>query len=147
MRTLAPVLALLALGLGGCSLVLPVAAVVTYPLDKKATFEEAQHRYTTNIRYGLYEDALPFVEPELQPQFQGAIRRFRELRFSDYAVESIDIDAARTQATAVVRYRGYSLSSPLERELRIVQRWRRKVPTNHWYVTPDFGAFLPRDES
>ena len=142
MRFLAPLLALSAWLLGGCAVLMPVAEVVTYPLDKKATFEEAQKKYTTNIRFGLYEEAKPFVEPELQPRFQEAMHRFRELRFSDYTTESIDINPARTEATAVVRYRGYWLSSPFEREMRVVQRWRRQVPTHDWYVTPDFDALL-----
>ena len=34
------------------------------------------------------------------------------------------------------------LSSPFEREMRVVQRWRRQVPTHNWYVTPDFDALL-----
>jgi hypothetical protein len=142
MRFLAPLLALSTCLLGGCAVFLQGAAVATYPLDKKATFEEAQHRYTTNIRFLLFEDAKPFVEPELQPRFQEAMDRFRELRFSDYSIESLDINPARTEATAVVRFRGYSLSSPFEREIRVVQRWRRQVPTQNWYVTPDFDTLL-----
>jgi hypothetical protein len=142
MRLLVPLLALSTWLLGGCSVLMPVAAVATYPLDKKATFEEAQHRYTTNIRFGLFEEAKPFVEPELQPRFQEAMHDFRELRFSDYAIESIDINPARTKATAVVRYRGYWLASPFEREMRVVQQWRRQVPTQNWYVTPDFDTML-----
>ena len=75
-------------------------------------------------------------------RFQEEMDRFRELRFSDYSTESIDINPGRTQATAVVRFRGYWLSSPFEREIRVVQRWRRQVPTQNWYVTPDFDALL-----
>ena len=142
MRFLVPLLALSAWLLGGCAVLMQGAAVATYPLDKKGTFEEIQQHYTSNIRFGLFEDAKPFVEPELQPRFQEAMDRFRELRFSDYATESIDINPARTQATAVVRFRGYSLSSPFEREIRVVQRWRRQVPTQNWYVTPDFDTLL-----
>ena len=143
MRFLVLLLALSACLLGGCGAVLlQGAAVATYPLDKAGTFKEAQHLYPSNIRFGLFEEAKPFVEPELQPRFQEAMNRFRELRFSDYSTESIDINPARTEATAVVRYRGYSLSSPFEREIRIVQRWRRQVPTQNWYVTPDFDTLL-----
>jgi hypothetical protein len=142
MRFLVSLLALSTWLISGCSVVMPVAEVVTYPLDKKATFKEAQHRYTTNIRFGLFEDAKPFVEPQLQPRFQESMNRFRELRFSDYSIESIDINPARTQATAVVLFRGYWLSSPFEREIRVVQRWRRQVPTQNWYVTPDFDTLL-----
>ncbi len=142
MRFLIPLLALSTCLLGGCAVLMQGAAVATYPLDKKGTFTEAQHRYTTNIRFGLFEEAKPFVEPELQPRFQEAMHRFRELRFSDYSIESLDINPARTEATAVVLFRGYSLSSPFEREIRVVQRWRRQVPTHNWYVTPDFDALL-----
>jgi len=142
MRFLIPLLALSTCLLGGCAVLMQGAAVATYPLDKKGTFAEAQHRYTTNIRFGLFEDAKPFVEPQLQPRFQEAMTRFRELRLSDYSTESIDINAGRTQATAVVLFRGYSLSSPFEREIRVVQQWRRQVPTQNWYVTPDFDALL-----
>ena len=139
-----PLLGLFALlpALGGCAVLFPVAAVATYPLDKKATFEEAQERYTSNIRFGLYDDALPFVEPELQPRFRAALGELHEVRFSDYLVESVDLDKARTRATVVVRYRGYWLSSPFEREVRITQRWRRRLPTQNWYVTPDFDSLV-----
>jgi hypothetical protein len=142
MRLLVSLLALSACLLSGCAVGLGIAEVVTYPLDKKETFKEAQKKYTANIRYGLFEDAKPFVEPELQPRFQEAIARFRELRLSDFRIESIDIDRAKTSATAVVQYRGYWLSSPFEREIRVVQRWRRQVPTQNWYVTPDFDTLL-----
>jgi len=142
MRFLILLLALSTCLLGGCAVLMQGAAVATYPLDKKGTFADAQHRYTTNIRFGLFEDAKAFVEPQLQPRFQEAMTRFRELRLSDYSTESIDINAGRTEATAVVLFRGYSLSSPFEREIRVVQRWRRQVPSQNWYVTPDFDALL-----
>jgi hypothetical protein len=142
MRSLASLLVLSAFLLGGCGPKVGIAEVAAYPLDKKETLKEAQKRYTANIRYGLFEDATPFVEPELQPRFQEAIPRFRELRLSDFRIESIDIDPARTRATAVVQYRGYWLSSPYEREIRVVQHWRRQVPTQNWYVTPDFDTLL-----
>jgi len=119
-----------------------VAAVATYPFDKKGTFEDIQAWYTQNIRYGLYEKAVPVVEPELQPEFRQAIARLKELRMSDSVLESLDINATRTRATAVVRYRGYFLSSPFEREVRVVQQWRREVPTQRWYVTPPLEALL-----
>jgi len=142
MRLLIPLLLVASLAFAGCVMQMPGGSVAVYPLDNKKTFEEAQKRYTVNIRFGMYEDALPFVEPELQPRFQQAIRELRELRFSDYHIENIEIDSLRTEATATVLYRGYWLSSPFEQEIRVVQRWRRVVPTNDWYVTPDFKRML-----
>ena len=136
------VVALSTSALIGCSLVLPVIGVATYPLDKQGKFEEAQEKYTSNLRYGLYDDAREFVEPEFQARFSEATHRFRELRLSDYRVESIDMDPLRSEAVAVVVFRGYWLSSPYEREMRVVQRWRRVLPTQNWFVTPDLEAMI-----
>lgn len=137
------VLAVLACAaLPGCAVIWPFAAAVTAPMDKKGTFEEIQARYTANIRYGLLEEALPLVEPELQPRFREAMQRLRELRLSESVVESIEIDPARTRATAWVLYRGYWLSSPFEREVRVEQQWRRAAPSQRWYVTPPLDALL-----
>lgn len=142
MRVLVIFTVLSSVVLAGCSVLLPVVGAATYPLDKQGTFEEAQQSYTSNLRYGLYDDAKPFVEPELQARFEAETRRFREMRFSDYRVESIEIDALRAKATAVVVFRGYWLSSPYEREMRAVQHWRRELPTQNWFVTPDFESLL-----
>ena len=73
---------------------------------------------------------------------QFAIPRFRQIRFSDHQIQRIEMDGLRTQATARVRYRGYWLSSPFEREVVVVQHWRREVPTQRWFVTPDFETML-----
>ena len=78
--------------LGDRTLGMSGRSVAFHPLDNKKTFEEAQKRYRNNIRFGMFEDALPFVEPELQPRFQEAIRELRELRFREYRVESIEIE-------------------------------------------------------
>lgn len=135
-------LAAAGLALSGCMLVLGAAEVATYPLNKKGKFEVAQKKYTTNIRYGLYDEALGFVEPEEQARFRQEMVRLREVRFSDYRIESIQMNPGRTQATAHVMLKGYWLSSPFEQEVRAVQKWRRAAPTQNWYVTPDWTALL-----
>ena len=117
-------------------------------MDKKGTFEDIQRVYASNIRFGLYDRVLPMVEPALRERFRAEIPRFRELRFSDVRTESIEIDALRTNARVVVVYRGYSLSSPFEREFRVVQQWRRTPPSQNWYISPDFDGMLsPKDVS
>jgi hypothetical protein len=148
MRTAAILLMMFAIALSGCAVLRPVADVATRPLGKKNAFEEIQSAYASNIRFGLYEDAVAQVEPELKARFKAEISRYRDLRFSDVYTESIEIDALRTKARVVVVYRGYWLSSPFEREIRVVQQWRRAVPTQDWYVTPDFDGLLsPPDVS
>jgi len=144
---IAPILvSLLAAAISGCAVVLPVAEVTTRPMDEKGTFEEIQRDYASKIRFGLYEAALPQVEPELRSRFQAEIVRFREVRFSDVRTESIEIDALRTKARAIVVYRGYWLWSPFEREVRVAQQWRRAVASQDWYVTPDFDGLLSAED-
>ncbi len=126
----------------GCAVGLEAAGVVTAPMNKRGQFEEIQGRYTADIRFGLFEEAKAYVEPDLQPRFIQEIPRFEQIRFSDHQVESIELDGLRTQATVVVRYRGYWLSSPFEREVRVTQRWRRAAPSQQWFVTPDFETLL-----
>ncbi len=133
---------LLAVLTSGCSMIMPILEVATRPLDKADTFAETQQAYTSDIRFGLYDDALVWVEPELQARFRAELPRFKDLRFSDAYTESIEMDAMKTEATAIVVYRGYSLASPYEREFRITQRWRRDAPRQDWFVTPDFDGLL-----
>jgi hypothetical protein len=62
-------------------------------------------------------------------------------------IEEIDIDELETSATVTVRWRGFWLDSPFEREIRTTQRWRRAFPTQNWYVTPELealGAYVAR---
>ena len=126
----------------GCGLVFSVAEVVTYPMDKDGTFHEAQLNYTNNIRYGLYDDAREAVEPELHAAFDELAYRIRDVRFTGYRIESVDLDPMATHATVVVLYTGYGLGSPYEREVRLVQKWRRAVPSQDWYVTPELDKLL-----
>jgi len=141
--TALPLLALGLLGLTGCAAILmPVAGAVTAPMDKKGTFKEIQAEYTANIRYGMYEKALPYVEPELRESFKAMRKQYEEIRFIDYVIERIEMNEAKTEATAVVRYEGYWLSSPFQQDIEVVQKWRRTPPSQSWFVTPELDSLV-----
>jgi hypothetical protein len=126
----------------GCAILMPVGAVVSAPFDKKQTFEEIQRRYTSDLRYGLFDRAIEVVEPELRPQFRKLARALDELRITSIEVDSLQLDSRKAHATVEMRYRGYWLASPFEREVLVTQHWRRDVPTNDWYVTPEIEEVL-----
>ncbi len=130
------------LALCGCAVGLNIAGIATSPLDRKGQFEEIQGRYTSDIRFGMFEDALAVVEPEHKPRFEREMERMRGIRFSDHRIERIEYGPNVMRATATVRYRGYWLSSPFEREVRVTQQWRREAPSQRWYVTPDFDQLI-----
>ena len=142
MRLALALVACLPLTLTGCGIIMPIMEVVTRPMAKKQTFEEIQQGYSSDIRFGLWEQAAEWVEPEMQSRFQTATRELEEIRFSDVRVESIEIDALRTKAIATVVYRGYWLSSPFVQEITVTQHWRRSPPSQQWFVTPDFDNIL-----
>jgi hypothetical protein len=123
----------------GC---ISIAEIATQPLPKKAYFEETQASYTSDIRFGLVEEAAEHVEPALLAEFTATASRLSDIRFTGAWVEHIEIDPLRIEALAVVRFKGYWLSSPFEREIRITQRWRRTPPSQQWYVTPDLDALI-----
>lgn len=130
-------------GLTGCAAVFfQGAAVVTAPMDKKGTFKEIQAAYTANIRYGMYDKALVYVEPELRESFKAMQHRYNEIRFTDYVIERVDINSGSTEARAVVRYEGYWLSSPFQQEIEVVQQWRRAAPSQTWFVTPELDELV-----
>jgi hypothetical protein len=141
MRNNLLLLGLVAIGSAGC-VIWPVLDVATRPLARKATFEEVQKGYCDDIRFGVYEDAVEVVEPALRGDFLAAQRGLRDIRFTGYRIDSIEIDPMRTQAQATVVYTGYWLSSPYEREIEVIQRWRLEVATRNWYVTPPLETML-----
>ena len=119
-----------------------IAEVATMPIAKKAKFEEIQANYTSDIRFGLVDEAAEHVEPGLQAEFKATASRLSDIRFTDARVEQLEIDTLRTEAVAVVTFKGYWLSSPFEREIRITQHWRRTPPSQEWYVTPDIASLV-----
>jgi len=141
MRNALVLLVLIAIGSAGCAM-RPLLDAAIGPMNRKATLEEVQKSYCDDIRFGLYEDAVEVVEPELRGEFLAAQRQLRDIRFTGYRIDSIEIEPTRTEAKATVVYTGYWLSSPYEREITVVQHWRLEVGTRNWYVTPPLETML-----
>lgn len=128
----------------GC---LTVAEVATKPMGQGDKFEERQAKYTANVRFGLVEEAEAMVEPELRAAFVAVADELREIRFTDHRVEPVDVSPVALTTSVVVLYKGYWLSSPFERRIRVVQNWRRASLTAPWYVTPDLETILAAPRS
>jgi hypothetical protein len=106
-------------------------------LTWRADFDEAQQRFTQNVRWGLVDDAVPFVAPDLRGDFRSLARELREVRLVDFVVQEIDLEPLGKTATATVSYSGYWLASPFVRDLVVTQSWTYDATDRRWYVRPD----------
>jgi hypothetical protein len=107
------------------------------PLNLEGTFYRHQRSFSADVRWGQWDQAADYVEPASRARFDELVRQLAEFRVTDYEVQDVQLDASRTSAIAVVRYSGYELSMPVERQLTVTQRWRFDEKEGRWYVTPD----------
>jgi hypothetical protein len=142
MRIALVALVLAGLALGACA---PIAVNsmehATRALEPRAELEETIERYTSDVRYGRIDEAAARVEPALQGRFKAKARALADVRFTDSRLDTLTFAPDRKSAEAVVVYRGYWLSSPFEREIRVVQHWRQQRSFD-WILEPDLDALL-----
>jgi hypothetical protein len=110
----------------------------TDPFDRKYTLEEAQHRYTTLVRFSEFEKARSFVIEEDRDAFSLRMDALEDAHFTDYESESVELDDEKQSAVVKVTYTIYSSSMPYEVEVSEIQEWRRDGITNKWRVRSTF---------
>ena len=108
------------------------------PLQREISLEDAQHRYTVLVRWRNFEKAAAFVDPALRDAFLASVPKYRELRFTEYESEPVEMTEEQT-ATLKVTYYVYSPSSPIETTITETQEWYRDSGVgNSWHVRPSF---------
>ncbi|MBW2242977.1 MAG: hypothetical protein JRH01_13415 [Deltaproteobacteria bacterium] len=114
--------------LGGCAIDLKD------PYNDRARLRETQKEFTQYMRWGLIDKAAQFVVDEQRAEFETLAPSLTELRLTDHetlSVESIDENHARV----LVRFQGYTMSSPIERTINIKQDWTFDETTRVWMVS------------
>ena len=119
------------LGISGCM------SAITDPLDRRGSFKDTQTKFTQYVRWGKFEQASQFVDPEIRDEFMSFAPAFSELRFSDYEITRIDIGEGVRSASVDVRLTGYLLSMPFERSVDLTEEWTRDEATGVWTVKVD----------
>jgi len=128
MRIPAGILLVVLFSVSGCM------SVITDPLDRRGAFEDTQERFTQYVRWGKFEEASQYVDPEMREQFMTFAPEFSDLRFSDYEINRIEIQDGLQSATVHVRFTGYRLSMPFERSVDLTQEWTRDEASGAWTV-------------
>ena len=107
------------------------------PMAHGDAFDESRKRFTRMIRWGQIERAGQYVVEEEREAFFEAASVLRGVRFTDYEVLSVDIDDDFESATVEVMFRGYQVSSPIEKSVAVTQEWARSTEGNGWEVRPE----------
>jgi hypothetical protein len=130
MRIATGILLAAVLAITGCS-------IINDPMGRRGQFEDTQEAFTQYVRWGRFDDASRFVDPEMREQFMSYAPEFSDLRFSDYEITQIDMDEGLQSASVQVRYTGYRLSKPFERTVSLTEEWTRDEATGVWTVKLD----------
>ena len=108
------------------------------PFDREETLEEAQHRYTTLVRFSEFQKARSFVVDDQKDEFRRRMGGLDEVRFTDFDSEEIELGDDKDQATVYVKYTVYSSALPYEVEVEETQEWTREGLSNEWKVRSTF---------
>ena len=115
------------------------ASLIDDPLNRRSRFEDTQARFTQYIRWGKFEEAARFVDPEMREEFMSCAPEFSDLRFSDYEISEVAIQDGVMSASVDVRFTAYRLSLPVERTVALTEEWSRDEATGVWTVKLDIA--------
>ena len=134
----------------GLALLSGCAATLTDPLGRRQALESVQKQYTELIRWGDFERASKYVDPQQRESFVALSRSFETIRLTDFEIAEIEYSGG-DEVSVAVTYRGYAVDTLLERRFREEQVWTREPGvTNQWSVRSDLAeamAELRKDAS
>ena len=110
------------------------AADLNDPYHQRDRLQVTQKEFSQYLRWGAIEKASQFVVEEQRDEFKSLAPHLTDLRITDYEVMKVE-QRSDTEALVVVRYVGYSLSSPIERSIVLDQTWTRVPETDFWMVS------------
>lgn len=103
------------------------------PFNDRGNLNDTQREFGQYMRWGVIEKASQFVVPDQRDEFESLAPHLTDLRITEF--ETLEVKMlSETEATALVRYRGYSMSSPIERTITLEETWTREPESKFWMV-------------
>ena len=110
------------------------------PFDRQFSLEEAQHRYSTLVRWSQFKRAKTYVAKEERDAYLERMEVLEDARFTDFEADAPELDEEKASAKYEVVYTLYLPTNPFEIELTEIQYWTRDGVTNAWTVDSNFDA-------
>ena len=108
------------------------------PFGSETDFRLIQKHFTQYVRWGKVREAAEFVVPEQRDDFLALGPDLTDIRFTDW--ETLSLQYGGETARAEVQLRGYRLSVPVERTVRLNQDWSKAEETGAWQVRLELAA-------
>jgi hypothetical protein len=109
------------------------------PLGKRSDLENQQRRYTQFVRWGELDAASAFVAKDARAAFDVVAPQLAQMRFTDHEQGDLEWAEDGKSATVRVTYRGYGISTLVDRPLSEKQHWIRDEEAGAWRVEPDWS--------
>jgi hypothetical protein len=106
------------------------------PWGHRRDLEDAQLSYTQMVRWGEYERASAYVDPEARERFMLEAGRLADIRITEYEIGTLDVDEETDTASVHVSYLTYHLSTLVEASIDETQNWYFDEESGAWLVRP-----------
>ena len=104
----------------------------------RQALEESQRKYSQYIRWGEFELASRYVEPEQRGEFLDKLEGYqKDVRFGEYRIREIDRDDELTEASVDVSYEAYHMGTLVVKSFVESQKWHREPESSQWWLEPD----------
>ena len=108
------------------------------PFGHESDFRMIQKHFTQYVRWGKVREAAAFVVPEQRDEFLALGPDLTDIRFTDW--EILTFEFAGESAHVAVQLRGYRLTMPVERRVKLVQDWQKDGRRGPWQVRLELAA-------
>ncbi|MBW2273507.1 MAG: hypothetical protein JRG96_09570 [Deltaproteobacteria bacterium] len=110
------------------------------PKKREWSLIELQKAYTDYVRFGAFDKASRFVDPEMAEAYVQSFPNPEVIRFTDYEVTPVvfEDDEQREVATSTVTYKAYRTDTLVITTIVEKQEWYRVDQFNTWRVRPSF---------
>lgn len=93
------------------------------PWTHERKLDDAQLAYTQSMRWGDFDKASTWIDPDDRARFFRDAEQLRDVRISEYDIGELELGDDGKSASVRVSYRVYDVRTLIERELRETQDW------------------------
>lgn len=109
---------------------------------RRSAVSAAAEAFGHDLRWGRVAEAALALEPGARDDFvRVATALQRELRFSDFELQSVELGPDKGEASVDVSFGLYRIASISEKGFRERQHWRYDRELRRWLLTPNLGIY------
>ena len=108
---------------------------------KSTTLHNATRAYENFIRWGDYESAISFINPEVMTEPLPDPESLKRYRVTSYEVMTNSMSSDQNEALQVVEIRYYNEDNMREVTIRDRQTWKYDEAATSWYLATSLPAF------